>query len=181
MDKNILIKLLNNSTYEIARQLNVSQTNVRYWLKKHNLKNNFSRSHVSIENGKKYKICPKCSIKKEFTKDNYYIKNGGDFHSWCRDCNNKISHNKQKELKIKAVEYMGGKCFVCNYNKCISALEFHHIDPDQKEFSVSQLRTYSWEKVKNELNKCICLCSNCHREVHAGLICLNENGGPYRT
>jgi len=70
-------------------------------------------------------------------------------------------------LKRKAVEYKGGKCYICNYNKYVGALDFHHSNPDEKDFAISDLRTYSWEKVRNELDKCICLCSNCHREVHA--------------
>ena len=58
---------------------------------------------------------------------------------------------------------------LCEYNKCIEALHFHHLDPTQKEFGISKTgQTYVWEKLKQELDKCICLCANCHAEVHAG-------------
>lgn len=76
----------------------------------------------------------------------------------------------RKKNKERAVEYKGGKCVICNYDKCISALEFHHLDPAKKDFALSQNMNTAWDKVKLELDKCILLCSNCHREIHEGLI-----------
>ena len=76
--------------------------------------------------------------------------------------------NRRKVLKEKAVEYKGGKCCRCNYNKCISALEFHHLEPEHKDFSMGNKGyTRSWEKIKKELDKCILVCANCHREIHS--------------
>jgi len=69
-------------------------------------------------------------------------------------------------LKIRAIEYKGGKCSKCGYNKCYAALEFHHRDPKAKEYSWTQLRKFSWERVKTELDKCDLICSNCHKETH---------------
>lgn len=76
--------------------------------------------------------------------------------------------NFRTRLKYQCVEYKGGKCFICSYDKCIKALEFHHLDPTQKDFSISTI-SKSFETVKSELDKCVLLCANCHREVHAGL------------
>lgn len=78
-----------------------------------------------------------------------------------------IEHVKwfRKRLKIKAVEYKGGCCEKCGYNKTISALEFHHKNPKEKDFSPSGL-SISWERMKNEIDKCILVCANCHREIH---------------
>ena len=64
---------------------------------------------------------------------------------------------------------MGGGCRFCNYNKSIRALHFHHIDPALKEFAISQ-RIRSWDAVVEELKKCVLVCSNCHAEIHDGLI-----------
>lgn len=78
---------------------------------------------------------------------------------------------RRKKLKQKAIEYKGNKCQICGYDKCISALEFHHLDPAQKDFGISEDGfTRSWSKIQSELDKCICVCSNCHREIHYGLI-----------
>jgi hypothetical protein len=76
----------------------------------------------------------------------------------------------RKRTKQKAVEYCGGKCCVCGYSKCVEALEFHHKNPNTKDFSISTNTNKAWNKVKIELDKCILVCSNCHREIHAGLI-----------
>lgn len=68
--------------------------------------------------------------------------------------------------KIEAVNLMGGKCQVCGYNKCIGALDFHHIDPSTKEHGWSTLRKQSRKTVLGEIKKCILVCANCHREIH---------------
>ncbi len=77
----------------------------------------------------------------------------------------KVKLHRQK-IKEKAVEYKGSKCQKCGYNKCIWSFDFHHVIPEEKDFSISRNSTLSWEKVKKELDKCIMLCANCHRELH---------------
>lgn len=75
---------------------------------------------------------------------------------------------RRRKLKILAVDYKGGKCEKCGYDKCIDALEFHHVDPANKDFSISHNgNTRSWDETKTEIDKCIMLCANCHREEHA--------------
>jgi len=84
-----------------------------------------------------------------------------------------INAVRKRRWKIRqmAVEYKGGKCSICGYHRCTEALEFHHLDASKKDFGISNKGyTRSWEKVKKELDKCIMLCANCHREVHAGLL-----------
>jgi len=77
---------------------------------------------------------------------------------------------RRKELRHKAIIYKGNKCSICGYNKCIDALEFHHTDETNKKFGLSQKgMTRSWNKISLELDKCILVCSNCHREIHADL------------
>lgn len=80
----------------------------------------------------------------------------------------------RKSTKQRIIDSMGGKCQICEYNKCQEALELHHINPDEKEFGLGKVvaNPKSWEKIVNELRKCILLCSNCHREVHADVISL---------
>lgn len=75
---------------------------------------------------------------------------------------------KNREWKMrekqKAVDYKGGKCTVCGYSKCLTALEFHHTNPEEKETYNSH---WTFKRNKNELDKCILVCANCHRELHA--------------
>jgi len=74
----------------------------------------------------------------------------------------------RQRVKLKAVELLGGKCFTCGYSKCVASLDFHHLDPSKKDFQIGG-KTISWERIKAEIQKCVLLCSNCHREVHAGV------------
>ena len=77
----------------------------------------------------------------------------------------------RKRTKERMVESMGGCCQICGYNKTHKALEFHHIDPNEKEMGFGETRAnnVSWAKLVVELRKCIMLCSNCHKEVHEGI------------
>ena len=84
---------------------------------------------------------------------------------YCSVCASESTVNFRRKLKVKAVEYKGGQCEDCGYSKCIAALEFHHMDPNEKDFEINSI-TKSWVKIKQELNKCKLLCSNCHREEH---------------
>jgi 5-methylcytosine-specific restriction endonuclease McrA len=80
-----------------------------------------------------------------------------------------VSKRRTKVRKM-AVDLKGGACQVCGYSAYIGALEFHHPDPTKKDFSISaDGSTRSWERTRNEVMKCVLLCSNCHREVHAGI------------
>jgi len=69
------------------------------------------------------------------------------------------------------LEAMGEECQICGYSKYIGALEFHHLDPSVKEITLTKMLVSpaSWDKIVVELRKCVLLCANCHREVHAGV------------
>jgi 5-methylcytosine-specific restriction endonuclease McrA len=71
-------------------------------------------------------------------------------------------------LKESAVSYKGGCCQLCGYKRCISALHFHHINPHEKDFNISEKS--NWYDISHEIDKCILLCANCHAEVHAGMV-----------
>jgi 5-methylcytosine-specific restriction endonuclease McrA len=82
---------------------------------------------------------------------------------------------RRERVRLTAIQYKGGCCQICGYDRCMEALEFHHLDPTKKDFGISNKGyTRSWEKVKAEADKCILLCANCHREVHAGVLQLPQ-------
>jgi hypothetical protein len=72
------------------------------------------------------------------------------------------------ERKLYLVNLRGGKCEKCGYSKNLAAFDFHHIDPKNKNFQldVRKLSNSKMEYILNEFNKCLVLCSNCHRELH---------------
>lgn len=77
---------------------------------------------------------------------------------------------RRKKIREMAVKYKGGECELCGYCRCINVLEFHHKDPDKKDFGISASgHSRAWLRVKTELDKCVILCANCHREIHAGI------------
>lgn len=86
---------------------------------------------------------------------------------WAQEVPNMIKNNtKARSLKLKAIQYLGGKCIKCNGEFLACVYDFHHRDPKTKDYNVSQMLANSWEEVKKELNKCELLCANCHRIHH---------------
>lgn len=92
-----------------------------------------------------------------------YKRSSGGTKTRCPIC---TSRERVQKRKRKCVDYKGGKCEVCGYSKCVAALDFHHVDPFTKKFPISGNHCRSWEVVKEELNKCMLVCRNCHAEIH---------------
>jgi len=93
----------------------------------------------------------------------------GTYQVFCDKCAEKYklrAQSKHKSRKKEAVKYKGGECMHCGYKKSVSAMDFHHIDPSQKDKNWKNLRQNSLERIKNELDKCDLLCKNCHVTVH---------------
>ncbi len=87
-------------------------------------------------------------------------------------------HARRKKLRQMAVEHKGGKCELCGYDRCIDAFEFHHNDSSKKNFGISEKGyTRSWKEVVEELENCMLVCANCHRELHARLAAFGGNAG----
>ena len=100
-----------------------------------------------------------------------YSKRAGHTKTRCNSC---LANTRRYQRRIDIVTYLGNKCSVCGYNKCIHALEAHHKNPNEKDFTISGAHCRSWLRIKKELDKCILLCSNCHREEHAKTYKYNE-------
>lgn len=85
----------------------------------------------------------------------------------CMSC---YTNTRRFKIKKWMIEYKGGKCIDCGVdNLDISCYDFHHLDPNEKDFNLSSLNSarISLEKVKKELDKCDLLCANCHRTKHS--------------
>jgi len=152
------------SIRKIAKELSVSASTAKYWLKKFNIK---TIPHLEVSD---CKFCPRCKTEK--LKIEFYNRRNGKGNSvYCKRCSNTQTVERQKRFKQKCIDYKDGKCVGCGYNKCNNALDFHHLSQDKKEFSIAHARLTSFnEKIKKELDKCILVCSNCHREIHAGVL-----------
>ena len=112
--------------------------------------------------------------KKEISASRTYCKECFNGNSWRKKAVDEVTRKKQvlirvaswrQRTKVKAVAYMGGSCKNCGYNNCTRALTFHHLNPNEKDFSISG-KSLAWERIKAELDKCVLLCANCHAETH---------------
>ena len=177
MKENIL-KLVNDGfTYnEIAKMLNCSKATISYHCSKNKVVSKNLRLKITddliIKINELYEI-HKSSIKvskilgvsKQVVLKNIKVKISKLSEDEIRENRVKSVIGWRKRTKQKLVDYKGGSCIKCGYNKCISALEFHHIDPNGKDFSIGG-KSWSFERLKIEVDKCILVCSNCHREIH---------------
>jgi len=149
---------------KIAKELNRPKSSVRNWLVKFKLKTIVIKTED--------KKCPKCNTTKHLS-EFYNRRNKAGNSPYCKVCTGKQTLDRIRLFKVKCVEYKGGKCVSCGYNKYQGALEFHHLDPNEKDFNLSDIRTNSFDDtIKKELDKCALLCSNCHREIHDGITVL---------
>ncbi len=80
------------------------------------------------------------------------------------------SRIKRQHIKDTLVSEHGGKCKICGYSRHRGALQFHHRDPSQKDYHVAQTGIH---KARKEAKKCVLVCSNCHMEIHAGLVTIS--------
>lgn len=149
---------LNNIGLDMSRKLTDKEIEeLKEYYKTHTKEETALRFGVSSTTVTKYKENKRIILSEEERKEKNY------------------KHVKSFRIRIKekAVEYKGGNCFVCGYNRCIKALEFHHTNPEEKDFTLGTNTNRSWEKVKLEIDKCVLVCANCHREIHDGIIKLD--------
>jgi hypothetical protein len=156
MDKNELTKLIAEglTQRQIAERLSSSQGNVKYWLAKFGIKTKCLSKKLE------------CKICGETNSDLFYHHKDGRVRYRCKKCDNKETIKRFRSYKKSAVEYKGGKCSRCGYNKCLGSLDFHHSDPNQKDPDWKKMRNWSLDKIKAELDKCELVCRNCHGEIH---------------
>lgn len=165
-------------------------TTTRYWLSKLGLKTAYKQKNL----GKDYdeltsSNCYSCKITKPISEFHKVLK-GSHYkpRPYCKTCDNAlVRKNRAKrtvDAKALAVEYKGGKCIVCSYSACHKALDFHHVNGDEKEVGISKLINRAvvqgashLKRLKTELDKCVLLCCRCHREFHAGFITLPSTEG----
>lgn len=117
------------------------------------------------------KKCSRCKEVKDVNKF-FYRKTRKDYTSYCKSCSSETQKLRAQERKFKAIQISGGACSNCGYNRNMSALAFHHIDPKEKNPNWNQLK--NWDSILEELKKCILLCHNCHSELHHPNLFLNN-------
>lgn len=158
------------SLREMADELGRSVSTVRYWLRVYGIGRTAGsrRRKAAVEArkaGKRYAMldCRQHGVTR------FVLENRGSYR--CMQCRQERVTEWRRHVKRRLVDTAGGACVVCGYDRCVSALQFHHLDPAQKSFALSrQGVTRSFAAAQAEARKCVLLCSNCHAEVEAGLV-----------
>lgn len=130
------------------------------------------------------RVCRDCKQVKMCRWSSSFTQTGKpEYRTRCNDCQNIYLNGLRRAkrpivtsqkldrmylAKKRCVDYLGGRCVRCGYDRCIKAMTFHHRDPATKEFTISQMLDRAWAVLSAELDKCDLLCFNCHMEEHCG-------------
>jgi len=105
--------------------------------------------------GQKCSLCKNC--KKIYDREYHTNRNK-------EQLKRKLFLQKQRVLENRKKLYqyfLEHPCIICGENR-VPCLQFHHLDMDNKEFTISNSLNKSWKNIKKEIDKCIVLCANCH-------------------
>lgn len=83
-----------------------------------------------------------------------------------------INHHRAyvtRTRKEKLIKMKGGRCQKCKQTFPYFVYDFHHRNPQEKDFNIGQGIHKNWEEILDEIEKCDLLCANCHRFVTADL------------
>jgi transposase len=158
------------SIAEIAEEVERSKATVRHWLREYGLKTKRSEERrVALQTQRQVgevlmRECMHHGVT-EFKRRS----TGG--HR-CLKCRSDAVTKRRRKVKQTLVDEAGGACHICGYDRCIAALEFHHLEPSEKRFALSHRSARSLASSRAEADKCMLLCANCHAEVEAGLVSL---------
>jgi len=153
---------------EMARSVNRDISTVRYWLRRYGLKATGGSRRRETREAKQRGLrhierrCP------QHGRTRFVLENRGSYR--CMKCRRADVSAWRRRAKQRLVEEAGGKCKVCGYDRYLGALQFHHLDPSTKSFSLSRRGcTRAFAELKAEAAKCVLLCANCHAEVENGV------------
>jgi transposase len=159
---------------EIASRLGVSQATVRHWLLKHGLETQRATRRrltgalaaaVGVTDAMAH--CPRHGTTT--------FRRRADSGWRCLECRVEAVTARRRAVKSTLVEEAGGACVLCGYSRSAAALQFHHLDPADKTFHISQGGiARSVAVARAEAAKCVLLCANCHAEVEAGVATMPE-------
>lgn len=137
---------------------------------RNNPKGSHGESYSEIQSGEN-QTCEFCG--KEYDISNFFRKRGSRYYllKRCRSCR---SDNSKQKIKLQLIIEKGPFCYLCKYDgtKNPAAMDFHHISPETKDFDIG--RASNLEDARKEAEKCVLLCANCHRGLHAGVFCLDK-------
>ena len=161
------------SIRQVASRLERSPATVRHWLRKYGMRTQPARYSLR-DAPKPASLVRECSVHGWVP----FVRTGAVGRYRCRLCNGEAVSARRRKVKEMLVAEAGGACMLCGYSRYVGALQFHHVDPSAKSFSLSERGlARSLERARAEVAKCVLLCANCHAEVE-GMIATIPHSGP---
>jgi DNA-binding transcriptional MerR regulator len=161
---------------EMAAALDRSIATVRHWLERWGIERvDGRRSQLSPDAPSEVEMsCPRHGVTR------FRLDHRRSYR--CLLCRQEQVAERRRRIKRILVAEAGGRCHNCGYDRCIAALQFHHLDPGTKSFALSSKGiTRSLERARQEARKCVLLCANCHAEIEAGFEAPRGGFEPPRT
>jgi transposase len=153
----------------IAERLGVHRSTVCYWLGKHDLRTAQAQRR---KHGQLAKAAGQVTVKMtclHHGETDFWMEGRGAYR--CLACRRERVADRRRRVKEILVSEAGGSCRICGYSRCLAALHFHHLDPGGKRFSMGREGvTRSLAVMREEAQRCVLLCANCHAEVEAGIV-----------
>jgi transposase-like protein len=150
----------------MALHLDRSAATVRYWLRRHGIETHRAARLRATREGRErgdsatFRVCAvHGSTAFVLDRDGYYR---------CPRCRAESVMRRRARIRAQVIADAGGCCAACGYDRNPSALQFHHVDPATKEFTLRNGDTRSLARMRAEAAKCVLLCANCHAEVESG-------------
>jgi len=157
----------------MSQALAVSQSTINHWLRRHRLQTERARQRANgpAPTARLPRIIELSCAHHGMVE---HVLEGRGYYR-CKRCRKERVAAWRRNTKKRLLKEAGGRCRLCGYDRYAGALEFHHVDPEQKSFGLSVRGiTRSLESLRAEARKCVLLCSNCHAEVEAGVATLEE-------
>lgn len=163
----------------MAARLGCSAATVRHWLRKYEIETHRTAQLRSTREGRAagqpaaLRVCG-------FHGATAFVLDTDGYYR-CPRCRADSVIRRRSRIRDLVLAEAGGCCALCGYSRNPAALQFHHIDPGAKEFTLRNGDTRSLERMRAEAAKCVLLCANCHAEVESGAAQLpvpSVNGRP---
>ena len=154
----------------MADALGVSVATIRYWLNTHGLE---TARAQRIRLGKEQLAAERERVRltcKHHGPTEFLLEGRGVYR--CVKCRLEAVGRRRAAAREILIAEAGGRCAICRYDRCNAALQFHHIDPRSKSFTIRDGSLRGLDVLRAEARKCVLLCANCHVEVERGVTSL---------
>ena len=154
---------------QISAEVGRTPTTVRTWLRRHGLRTAASQHADTAREGREAGV-ERTVMQCRFHGEVAFALEGRGYYR-CTQCRQERVARRRRRVKEILVEEAGGVCCICGYQRYLGALQFHHLDPQQKRIGLSRAGiTLSIATLRDEAAKCVLVCSNCHAELEGGVI-----------